>query len=116
MSKHKILYIIGLIFFTCVFLAITFKNISLFSNNNLGRAVYDNGTAYLIVDNKVVDEPFRVYNQEKAINGSFVTVLYNKEINNDFLYIVNYNLMLKDYFFMIIFISIFIYLIRKDSR
>lgn len=113
MKNLRIFYSIGLIFFLAIFVFATFQKIKLFSNNTFSEAVYDNGVAYIIENDKVTEKNYKPNTDIKLKSGQNIYILHND--NSDFAYVVNFNRMLNQELFNLIFIIMFALLLRKEK-
>jgi hypothetical protein len=113
MKKIKIFYIIGLIFFLSIFLFATLQKIKLFSNNTFSEAVYDNGLIYIIENEKVTEKNYKTNTDAPLKSGQNVYILHNEE--SEYAYVVNFNEIINQELFVLIFIIMFALLLRKEK-
>lgn len=107
-------YYIGIIFFSLLLIFATYQKIRLFYENDFSSAKYDNGKVFVIKEDKITEENYIPYNSNGIKNGESIYILHNN--NSEYAYIFDYNKILKEELFIIIFIFIFSFLIRFDKK
>jgi hypothetical protein len=107
-------YYMGAIFFSLLLLFATYQKIRLFYENDFSNAVYENGQVFVVKDDKKTEEKYFPYNSSGIKNGESIYILHNN--TSEYAYIFDYNEILKEELFIIIFIFIFSFLIRFDKK
>lgn len=110
----KVKYI-ALAFFLGIFFMALGKQIYLFANNDLEKAVFQSGYVKILDENdkEKGGEIAAVYSGN-PYDGKIIDVLYDKK--EDKAYIVEWNHWLRNHLIVLMFVAIFIFLIRDDLK
>lgn len=112
---YKKVKYIALAFFLGIFFMALGKQIYLFVNNDLEKAVFQSGYVKILDENgkEKGGEIAAVYSGN-PYDGKIIDVLYDKK--EDKAYIVEWNHWLRNHLIVLMFVAIFIFLIRDDLK
>lgn len=113
-KKFNLFYVFGFLFFFTIFLIGTVKKVELLVNNTYAEGIYSNGFVYIYKEDKIVDKGYRAITDTKIKENKEVSFLYN--IENESAYVLNYNRIIREEFFLLILMVLFLVLIIKNPR
>lgn len=112
---YKKIKYVALIFFLAIFFIALGKQVYLFANNDLERAVFQNGYVKLLDDSgKEKGTEITAIYSGNPYDGKIIDVLYDKK--EDKAYIVEWNHWLRNHLIVLMFVAVFIFLIKDDFK